>query len=68
MELDKKYLGEIHKATAKNGCTFNVIIEDTDKCKNLCKLLGIKVFKDAVKKERSKPKNSTNSNRKNDDK
>jgi len=69
MKIKKEHLGKLYRATAENGSTFRVPIEDTPECKKLAKILGLDIFeKDAAKKSDSKSKRSTDSNGEDDDK
>lgn len=69
MKIKKKYLGEVHRVSAPNGTTHKLLIEDTEACKKMAKILGLDIFeKDAAKKSDSKSKRSTDSNGEDDDK
>ena len=60
MKIKKEHLGKIYRATAENGCTFRVPIEDTPECKKLAKVLKLDIFeKNATKKSDNKPEHNT---------
>lgn len=69
MKIKKKHLGEVHRVTAENGTTHKLLIEDTEACIKMAKILNLDIFvKDAVKKEPSKSKRSSNTNGEDNDK
>lgn len=69
MKIKKEFIGSVIRATAKNGTTHDLLIEDSKECIKMAKILKLDIFeKDATNKKSSKPKHNSDANGENDDK